>query len=496
LALCVLAIVAWLAALHLRLVLSTAPMEWREGAALHLTGLLLDGRSPYALAEMPAATNVYGILYHLVVAPLAALAGNDFPVHRAVTAVAILGACWLLYALLRARRTPALLAFAGAALLYAQSLYFVGPMARPDGLGLFLSLACLAILLQGDLGPRAFAAALAVAALAVATKPYFAWPVAAAAVHVLLFRSWRRGLAYGAAVAATVGGTLLVLGAAGETYLTNVLVVNARTGGWDASHLLAQAGDYALLSLPLAVAAVLPGRGRASPSTGEPDPAWSTCAVAALLLAVVLGGHRGAHLTYFTQLLTAPLALAVLPRLADRRLARIAVLAAIPVASVANAPLYRLDPGAFAVAEAATRRVDDEIRHARSVLSSPEFAGLLARAGRPVHDTGQSEYFFLADGPAALAVLPGFVAPEESAGRRAAFVAAIEAGLRDRTFDLVVLGRRERWLIPDALLDAGYERTGTVPAPHAWARQDWAVDLWRPRGGQATTPAAPPPPAR
>ena len=74
----------WLLLLQIRMVFSPAPQEMREGAAVWLTRLLLEGRNPYSLTELPASTNVYGILYHLVVYPLARVFGNGFAVHRIV----------------------------------------------------------------------------------------------------------------------------------------------------------------------------------------------------------------------------------------------------------------------------------------------------------------------------------------------------------------------------------------------------------------------------
>src|SRR5207253_771871 len=92
---------AYLVLLHLRMIVSPAPQEMREGAIIWITRLLLEGRNPYSIAELPASTNAYGILYHLVVLPFARAFGNGYTVHRAVSAVAIAGSCALMYRLLR-----------------------------------------------------------------------------------------------------------------------------------------------------------------------------------------------------------------------------------------------------------------------------------------------------------------------------------------------------------------------------------------------------------
>ena len=74
---------------------------------------LLEGRNPYALAELPASTNAYGIVYHLVVLPFARLFGNGYTVHRAISAVAIGATCALIYRLLRRAHADRILMIEG-----------------------------------------------------------------------------------------------------------------------------------------------------------------------------------------------------------------------------------------------------------------------------------------------------------------------------------------------------------------------------------------------
>src|SRR5215510_15970113 len=109
------------------MVVSLAPQEMREGAVIWITRLLLEGRNPYSLAELPASTYAYGIVYHLIVLPFARLFGNGYTVHRAVSAVAIAGSCALMYRLLRRAGTHLALAATGVMLFYASSIYFVAP---------------------------------------------------------------------------------------------------------------------------------------------------------------------------------------------------------------------------------------------------------------------------------------------------------------------------------------------------------------------------------
>src|SRR5215510_642204 len=55
----------WLVVLHLRMIVSPAPQEMREGAIIWITRLVLEGRNPYAVSELPASSYAYGIIYRV-----------------------------------------------------------------------------------------------------------------------------------------------------------------------------------------------------------------------------------------------------------------------------------------------------------------------------------------------------------------------------------------------------------------------------------------------
>jgi hypothetical protein len=184
----------WLVMLHLRMIVSPAPQEMREGAIIWITRLVLEGRNPYVLSELPASSYAYGIVYRLVVLPFARIFGNGYMVHRAVSAVSIAGACAVLYRLLRRHGTSFLLSAIGVMLFYASSVYFVAPLARPDGLGVFFCLASIACLFTDDLTPGWFAAGLIFGLLALLTKIYLAFPPFIMSLYVFLFVSPKRGL--------------------------------------------------------------------------------------------------------------------------------------------------------------------------------------------------------------------------------------------------------------------------------------------------------------
>lgn len=477
----------WLLLLHLRMVVSSAPQEMREGAVVWITRLLLEGRNPYALEELPAGTNVYGILYHLIVLPFAWLSGNSYAVHRVVSAAAIFGACLLFYRLLRRESVDQSIALVGVLLFYASSLYFVAPLARPDGLGVFLSMASVSLLFSGRVTSQRFAAGLALALLAFLTKMYLAYPPFVLAAYELVFGSKKRGVLYGFGSAMACMALLLLLSRVYPAYINVSIVANTQEMSYDWAHAVGQTLDWLVFSLPLAVTFAITALRRLSAPPPVGPPVFAFVGGANLLVfAIWLGGHPGAHMTYLFQLVTPALLLALLPHVGPSGWPRALVTAALPVAFVWNAHYFPLTFGRFTAAERTFARMEDVVRSSRNVLGSTEVAGLLALEGRRVFDSGQSQYFRYASVERAL---PGLVPAAAIASRWGAFQAEIAGGIESQTFDLIVRNRRTG-VIPAGLVAASYRREDSLDVDLPWSGQQWPLDLWRPAPGARTGSAA------
>ena len=473
------AIAAWLLVIHGRMVLSPAPQEMREGAVLWLTRLLLEGRNPYALAELPAGTNVYGILYHLIVLPLAYVFGNGFPVHRIVSAAAIVAACILMYRLLRREGTDAWLAWVGTILFYVSCVYFTGPLARPDGVAVLLSMASLILVTEMRVTAAVFAVGLGLALLALVTKISLAFPPFIVAAHLFLFRRgerWR-GVAFGTVTTLSALAVLTVMNRLYPAYVTLTFAANAQSGFSDATHLRRQTIDWLVFSLPLtlglafAVARWVNGWFGAGVRAAAPTVFALGAAANACVFFVWLGWHPGAHMTYLFQLVTPLLMPAVLPPLSRLAWPRALVAAALPVSMVVSAPYFTWTFERFTASEATFASLDRTIASHESVLGSTEVAGLLAMEGRPVLDSGQSEYFGEAIGKR---TLPGTVPREVLRERWESMFTGMEGVVRRGGFDLIVRSRRAG-LIPLDLVMAHYHRVETVPVTFAWSGQSWLV---------------------
>lgn len=485
----------WLLVIHGRMVVSPAPQEMREGAVPWITRLLLEGRNPYALAELPAGADVYGILYHLLVVPFARVFGNGFAVHRTISAVAILAACGVMYSLLRGAGTERVLAWIGTLLFYAASVYFTGPLARPDGLAVLLSVASLWVLtdpesrfgIRGMDGPPtvAFAVGLALGLLALITKISLAFPPFIVAAHLAAFGKGAariRGVLYGTVASVSALGLLAVMNHRYPAYVTLTFAANAQSGFSDGEHLRRQTLDFLIFALPLTVACLLAvWRWSARLVTGVERPAAPTVhAFGAIANACVfflwLGWHPGAHMTYLFQLVMPLLLPAVLPALSGLPWPRASVAAALPVSLVLSAPYFSWTFERFRTAEDTFARLNDQIARHRTVLGGTEVAGLLALHGRPVIDSGQSEYFGEAIGRR---TLPGTLSREVLRERWEGMFAGMERSLRGGEYDLVVRSRRAG-LIPLRVVTERYRRIDSVWVTFAWCGQTWLMDLYEP----------------
>ena len=474
----------WLVILHVRMILSPAPQEMREGAIIWITRLLLEGRNPYALAELPASTNAYGIVYHVIVLPFARLFGNSYTVHRAVSAAAIAGSCVLIYRLLRRERADPVLAATGVMLFYASSVYFVAPLARPDGVGVLCCLASMSILFDRNLTIGRFLAGLLVAMVALLTKVYLAYPPFLISLYTFLFMSVRRGLIYGALTIAAAAALLWTMTLFYPAYVNLSVIDNMNSSTYyDVDHMRQQTFDWLVYSLPLTVGltavvirGVVNGPTLARLRT-RPSPFAFASAVNAAVFFAVFAGHPGAHMTYLFHLVTPALIVALLPQVGVETWSGALVVAALPVAFVANAHYFPLTFSRFRSAEATFAQLNEAIRTHTRVLGSTEVAGPLALSGQRVFDSGHSQYFGAA---AADRSWPGLVPGDRLQERWDGFLHEIDAGIADEQFDLIIRSRRPG-LIPADAVAGHYVRVATFDVEFPWAAQRWPLDLWEPR---------------
>jgi hypothetical protein len=182
--------------LHWEQIIHAGPLEYREGASLVSTQWLLNGQNPYSAQSLPAATNVYGILFNVCVYPWAWLFGNTFAVHRWVVAALLAGMCVLVYDILRRQGAGRWAAVPAVIVFYAILVSHYAVVARPDYLGMLLFLSCLYVTWRGRFSTPWLAVGMTLAILAFFTKPYFLLAIAIVPAYLFLQTSKLRGVIY------------------------------------------------------------------------------------------------------------------------------------------------------------------------------------------------------------------------------------------------------------------------------------------------------------
>lgn len=456
----------------LRMVVSPAPQEMREGALLWSTRAFLALQNPYAVETLPGPANVYGPLYPLLVVPFAWIFGPTLLAHRLVNGLGIAVACLIIYRVLRAFEVTRPTALAGAAINFAGLLYWVGPTARPDGVGVALLVAAYATMAPNPTSRWRFTLGLLLSLAGLATKVYYVLPIVAAVVWVALRQSPRQALQAAGMAALATTTAAVGLSTLYPAWAPVVLGANLAATTYDVHHLLGQSWDWGLFSLPLAVAAAVAWR----PGRRAIDLWTVALCVGAAAIVLGLGGHRGAHMTYFFHVLTPPLTIVAL-RDADRRpLPRFAMSLGLVVAVALNAHWFTLDWDRMARAEATFARLSRAIDAAVWPTGTSEVAPLLLAAGRDPIETGHTEYFRIRRPPAYLAPLWGETDRLEEGARlfERRFYSAMHRG----AFDLVIANRRELDRITPDALALRYRPVERFVIDLPWAQQSWPVEIW------------------
>lgn len=207
---------------HYKIIVNPFQNEFREGAILLSTKALFAGINPYDLENQPQYTNVYGIFYNLIVYPFAKIFGLNLPVHRVVTAFFIGSSCIGLFALMyKKMQISLLLCLSASTILYAQLIYLVSPLARPDSLGLFLFLCGLYIPYRYSFSRPSLILSIALGILGLLTKPYFFLLIPYIFLYLFIFKSKLKGIKYGSLSLIVLFVTVIITNTIFESYFNN-----------------------------------------------------------------------------------------------------------------------------------------------------------------------------------------------------------------------------------------------------------------------------------
>jgi hypothetical protein len=506
---------------HSQLIANPFQNEYREGATLLSTAALLAGKNPYALANQPEYTNVYGIVYNLFVYPFARLFGNTLPVHRGVSAGFVMGDCLLLFGIMRWMKIGVLVSVASTLIFYAHLLFYVTPLARPDAMGVFLFLIAIFAPLRFQYSTRSLALSIVSGILAFLVKPYFLLGLIGAIVHTFLFRSRRSGLKYGFFALAALVAALLLMQTIFETYLNNTFLIHANIKILGSSldfvnqqitvysqrnlgliglialgvfSWLSRQSAWKWDSLPLSIPK-LRLTPREGPMVHQPPVIGLTLTLLGLNSLVFffsMGRHAGNWLIYMHQLLS-PFLILWAASLANDLVAQsptnrlqwqkllVPLLLGVNLVSVTAADfLPTLSPAQLSQ----WNSLEQLIAQHQRVFNSPAVASILMQQGKPVFDSGQSEYFVV--GANDTASMWGMIPADfRILERNNQFLRDIQTSVVQQNYDLVVLTHQRSTFLSAELVKQQYDLLGTFPAPMPPAPllspKKWQLDVWVPR---------------
>jgi hypothetical protein len=466
----------WVLARLLRMIQHPLPHYEAESAMAWSTHLILQGQSPWTLANYPASLNVYGIGYHLLCAPFAWAFGSSLGLHRAVSVVCLLTAAGLIYSAgRRMGQSQTLCAWAALACLAAWSIN-ITPTARPDALVVLFYLAALALVEAGEATAGALALSALLSAGAFYVKPYGVLAAPIACLSLALRGRWRAAVGYGLLTSAAWLGLAVLVRAFHPLYFEQVFLVNLNIAGADSAH---RAAQWKLL-LPecaglflLVLAGLASGPWQLLERLRRPWLVPLLVSVAAFHLKLSL--HSGAHLTYFYQLCLPCLVLAALAQWQGRAgwaggLA-LGLLSLSLGRSLADAPY-----GPLQADRAGAAQLQALLAPALRPAGNGHAAAFLWDRGSVVFDYGQAEFARYSEPDHGWTRL--FPHSSELTQKRLRYEASMARAIRARHFGVLAMGMQGSPL--EAALNPGYRLfTRAVLQSPQVPYQGFEIDLFR-----------------
>lgn len=480
------------------------PLEYREGALLLSTNLLVKGGNPYDLVYQPEYTNIYGIFYPLVVYPFAKLFGATITVHRAVSSFFNLASCLVIFWVMRRMRFSLILAFLGALIFYWHLLLGHNLLIRPDTLGLFLFLCSIVISWRYNYSYKSLIVSLFLGILAFMTKPYFVLSIAYVAIYVFTFKSKKKAIQYSVLSFIYLAIAILLLNYFFETYFNNTIFVylNIKLAGTGFEYAFGQLNNYiaqnlGIMIILLAVSLLvcigfikslskndqLQTLGKFTkinlfnskkPLLNVNFDFFGFCLIFSLLIfSFKLGQFTGNWMGY-TYHLISPFLIIVGLRLLKELPTKALVLCLL----IISLNLLFVFPESKLTNESTNRwnKLVALVSQHQNIMNSPAIAPILTEQGKTVYDSGHSEYFIVGSEREILNLqLPW---SERVKQRYNQFTQEVDESLKDQKYDLLIM-TQNILPYPEKVLEECYEYQETLPVD--MLANQWKLDIWKPR---------------
>lgn len=498
---------------HFQVITNPFQNEYREGAMLLTTDLLLKGANPFDLNFQPIYTNCYGIFYHIVIMPLAALFGNTLTIHRIVSALSIWFACYLFFQATRQIKTSIFLGLSATCILYNHLLFGTTPLARPDSLGFLLFFSSIFIPWKLQYSKRSLIASIALAILAWLTKFYFILTIPALASYLFIFKSKHKGIKYLFSSVLAILVVVIIFNQIFETYWYNTFFTVLSVSKPKSSFLLKQLLMYfnrtwLLILLPCIYLNYLAWKRIntlykfKSPkfrseilnkidthNFNKPliDSSFDLMPYVFIFTSVIFClklGRSDGNWVYQYQLISPFLLLTILEIIQFNR--RIIPLFSLLV--IFN--IVTLAPTSFMhFARPNYSSNWNNLRHVisqhKNIYSSPSVASILFEQHKPIYDTGLSELFPMGFERRS-SIKKIFPVPSRFVGKYKEFNNEIASSVKSKSFDLIILTKGselfDSYFISKKLLEEFYKYRETIDIsmPNHYG-QRLSLTIWEPK---------------
>lgn len=472
---------------HILLVTNPHQLEYREGAVLIPTKLLLLGKNPYDLDYMPVAANVYGIVYPLLVYPFAKLLGVSLLTHRLVSGLFIALACLVLALILRREQVPLPHIAAGTLLFYQALLFFVGPLARPDASGEFFFLASLFIPYYFRYSNLSLLFSIILGLLAFYTKVYFILSLLYLSIYLFFFVSRIKGFTYASVGLALLTLSMLLVHYLLPTYFISTLLVAYNAAQHSLSlladsgfgHMMLQFKLFFLLYGVLFIAALAGMLYRVHyygvRNLANISAIFSICLVmSSVLMYLKFGRHDGNGLVYLLHLILPFVIITSLWLMSPLKNPLFALLLLVPISQSQSSFLPEAPTSQYCRAE--WQQVAQLIANEPKLLASPVLTSLLLQQGKRVYDSGQTVYFLHAKPNNNL--LDGVFFDEARLAARLTLTSeAIRNSIKQKEFSAIVMPMEIVTQSELALYYQPLDEINVCMPPF----QDWRLVIYRPK---------------
>lgn len=496
---------------HYHLVIFPYSAMLREGAMMTSTDALVKGLNPYAMALQPQYVNEYGIIYPLLVWPLAKIFGTTILIHRIVTAISILISCLLIFLVLVRMRIPILLNIWAILMLYSSLLYpgTSTPCIDPAATGMFLFLVTIFVPWFCRYSYKSLIISMLCGILAFYTKPYLVLGIPIIGSYLFLFVSKEKGLFYTFLWLLLTLLSVILVNQTLPAYFDNCFFVSANMGpSWESMdrlylqiHLYTGLHQWVLLLMAVFILGFTFEFFLRNPidrilknirqfflnirinAFKEPLIKLNFPLVvyaglcSAFVLYMSLGRHGGAMLWYFFQLLS-PFFLITAVWLFSRHLLWPIWCVLFLILTLHTMTIDQGDKW-FDKDLLGWPQLSQLVSQHQHILNTPLIAPLLIEQHKEVYDNGQAEYF-LSGGQRNYWMKGVFKEDQQVYLQQMIFFTNIKLMVENKEYDLILL---QPSLLPMGVADDikeyyKYEGQLLVYAPQD--RRPYAVTVWRP----------------